>query len=208
MDPSLPKVAAVVVSSASNWWDEVNNSALWQDWIFHILAFLYGLVAAVALLLPLSRERATCSSPIDGRPLELPPLLSASFAVVARGFRRAVAVVYNFRHYRCCCPEEKKSPRETLVRSSRGRWIGIGRAASDLQVRPRSISPKIGRRRSKSIVIARERSTMVEIDYYRPISSGNKVETAPLGGTARYWVVPHINQSVDRYVPPISGGMI
>ncbi|CAL9109132.1 tobamovirus multiplication protein [Musa troglodytarum] len=50
MAPSVPKVTAVVVSSASNWWDEVNNSALWQDWIFHILAFLYGLVAAVALI--------------------------------------------------------------------------------------------------------------------------------------------------------------
>lgn len=51
MAPSVPKVTAVVVSSASNWWDEVNNSALWQDWIFHILALLYGLVAAVALVI-------------------------------------------------------------------------------------------------------------------------------------------------------------
>ncbi|XP_050210321.1 tobamovirus multiplication protein 3 [Mercurialis annua] len=34
----------------NNWWEDVNHSHLWQDRIFHLLAALYGLVAAVALV--------------------------------------------------------------------------------------------------------------------------------------------------------------
>ncbi|WOL09788.1 tobamovirus multiplication protein 3-like [Canna indica] len=49
-DSSLPMVAATAINSATSWWDEVNNSPIWQDWIFHSLAVLYGLVAAVALI--------------------------------------------------------------------------------------------------------------------------------------------------------------
>ncbi|XP_039146228.1 tobamovirus multiplication protein 3-like [Dioscorea cayenensis subsp. rotundata] len=48
-----PVVAAVAVAafrSASNWWDDVNHSLLWQDRIFHALAALYGLVSVVALI--------------------------------------------------------------------------------------------------------------------------------------------------------------
>ncbi|KAK4748923.1 hypothetical protein SAY87_015509 [Trapa incisa] len=35
---------------ASSWWEDVNNSPLWQDRIFHVLAALYGVVAVVALI--------------------------------------------------------------------------------------------------------------------------------------------------------------
>ncbi|RRT57558.1 hypothetical protein B296_00014103 [Ensete ventricosum] len=50
---------------------------------------------------------------------------------------------------------------------------------------PRLISLEIGRRRSKSIVTVQQRSETVEIDRYRSISGGNKVETALVGGIAR-----------------------
>ncbi|KAK8604253.1 hypothetical protein V6N13_099201 [Hibiscus sabdariffa] len=43
-------VVALKLKAASNWWHDVNESPLWQDRIFHILASLYGLVAAVALV--------------------------------------------------------------------------------------------------------------------------------------------------------------
>lgn len=36
--------------SASDWWDKINNSKIWQDRIFHALAVLYGFVAAVAFI--------------------------------------------------------------------------------------------------------------------------------------------------------------
>lgn len=39
-----------IVKLAANWWDNVNKSYVWQDRIFHILAILYGIVSAVALL--------------------------------------------------------------------------------------------------------------------------------------------------------------
>lgn len=46
------KLAVIVhtLKDASNWWEDVNESPLWQDRIFHALAILYGLVAAVALV--------------------------------------------------------------------------------------------------------------------------------------------------------------
>ncbi|RZS17054.1 hypothetical protein BHM03_00049161 [Ensete ventricosum] len=37
--------------TASDWWDEVNNSTLWQDRIFHALSVLFGLISAVALVI-------------------------------------------------------------------------------------------------------------------------------------------------------------
>lgn len=50
----LPSSAAAVIAykltDASSWWNDVNESPVWQDRIFHILAALYGLVAAVALI--------------------------------------------------------------------------------------------------------------------------------------------------------------
>ncbi|KAL1328413.1 hypothetical protein HN51_038272 [Arachis hypogaea] len=38
------------LSSSSNWWHDINASSVWQDRIFHILAVLYGIVGAVALV--------------------------------------------------------------------------------------------------------------------------------------------------------------
>ncbi|URE35671.1 Tobamovirus multiplication protein [Musa troglodytarum] len=43
-------VPAHVLRGAWDWWEEVNNSTLWQDRIFHALAALFGLVSAVALI--------------------------------------------------------------------------------------------------------------------------------------------------------------
>jgi hypothetical protein len=38
------------MDAAAAWWDDVNNSTLWQDRTFHALAALYGIVAVVALV--------------------------------------------------------------------------------------------------------------------------------------------------------------
>ncbi|KAG9442357.1 hypothetical protein H6P81_018211 [Aristolochia fimbriata] len=43
-------VMAEAVRGASGWWDDVNNSEVWQDRIFHTLAVLFGVVSAVALI--------------------------------------------------------------------------------------------------------------------------------------------------------------
>ncbi|XVE74507.1 hypothetical protein DITRI_Ditri12bG0022600 [Diplodiscus trichospermus] len=43
-------VIAYELKDASSWWRDINDSPLWQDRIFHILAALYGLVAAVAFV--------------------------------------------------------------------------------------------------------------------------------------------------------------
>ncbi|XP_041013379.1 tobamovirus multiplication protein 3 [Juglans microcarpa x Juglans regia] len=43
-------VAAYELQDASNWWERINRSPVWQDRIFHVLAALYGVVAAVALV--------------------------------------------------------------------------------------------------------------------------------------------------------------
>ncbi|XP_049383490.1 tobamovirus multiplication protein 3 isoform X2 [Solanum stenotomum] len=46
------KVAVVAydLNDAINWWDDVNNSVDGQNFIFHVLAILYGVVAVVALV--------------------------------------------------------------------------------------------------------------------------------------------------------------
>ncbi|CAO2831152.1 unnamed protein product [Amaranthus hypochondriacus] len=49
LDPSLA-VTAFLLKDASSWWNDINDSHLWQDRIFHILAILYGIVSAVALV--------------------------------------------------------------------------------------------------------------------------------------------------------------
>lgn len=50
----LPSSAAAVIAykltDASSWWNDINESPVWQDRIFHILAALYGFVGAVALI--------------------------------------------------------------------------------------------------------------------------------------------------------------
>ncbi|KAB1206061.1 Tobamovirus multiplication protein 3 [Morella rubra] len=38
------------LNGASSWWEKINESRVWQDRIFHVLAALYGVVAAVALV--------------------------------------------------------------------------------------------------------------------------------------------------------------
>ncbi|KAG6764385.1 hypothetical protein POTOM_031853 [Populus tomentosa] len=45
-------VIAFKLKEASSWWQDINESPVWQDRIFHVLAALYGLVAAVALVRP------------------------------------------------------------------------------------------------------------------------------------------------------------
>lgn len=44
-------VVALRLKAATSWWDIVNHSAAWQDRIFLVLAVLYGIVAAVALVI-------------------------------------------------------------------------------------------------------------------------------------------------------------
>ncbi|KAF9624088.1 hypothetical protein IFM89_007786 [Coptis chinensis] len=48
--PSSSSVMAYGLTNASDWWNEVNNSPIWQNHIFHSLAALYGFVALVALI--------------------------------------------------------------------------------------------------------------------------------------------------------------
>lgn len=43
-------MATYAVSSASDWWEEVNESAMWQNRIFLTLASLFGLISFVALI--------------------------------------------------------------------------------------------------------------------------------------------------------------
>lgn len=47
---ALAAVALYNLKDASSWWQHINESPLWQDRIFHLLAALYGIVAAVALV--------------------------------------------------------------------------------------------------------------------------------------------------------------
>lgn len=43
-------VIAFTLTDASSWWHDINVSPLWQDRIFYILAALYGVVSAIALV--------------------------------------------------------------------------------------------------------------------------------------------------------------
>ncbi|KAI4313329.1 hypothetical protein L6164_026315 [Bauhinia variegata] len=43
-------VVALELIESSTWWHDINKSPIWQDRIFHVLAALYGIVAAVALV--------------------------------------------------------------------------------------------------------------------------------------------------------------
>ncbi|KAL3510263.1 hypothetical protein ACH5RR_029664 [Cinchona calisaya] len=47
-----PAAAAVALSlkDTMSWWDQINESTVWQDRTFHALAALYGVVAVVALV--------------------------------------------------------------------------------------------------------------------------------------------------------------
>ncbi|KAJ1693610.1 hypothetical protein LUZ63_010308 [Rhynchospora breviuscula] len=50
MAPLMPHATMIALKTASNWWDDVNNSPLWQDRIFHVLAVTYGVIGFVALI--------------------------------------------------------------------------------------------------------------------------------------------------------------
>ncbi|KAF7809574.1 zinc finger CCCH domain-containing protein 17 [Senna tora] len=43
-------VTALELTESSSWWHDINESPVWQDRIFHVLAALYGIVAVVALV--------------------------------------------------------------------------------------------------------------------------------------------------------------
>ncbi|KAJ7942716.1 Tobamovirus multiplication protein like [Quillaja saponaria] len=47
---SAVTVKALELTAASSWWNDINDSRLWQDRIFHVLAALYCIVAVVALV--------------------------------------------------------------------------------------------------------------------------------------------------------------
>nr|CAD1844634.1 unnamed protein product [Ananas comosus var. bracteatus] len=57
MASSVPHVAATALGSAFAWWDDVKNSAVWQDRIFHVLAGFYGFIGDVALIQLVRIER-------------------------------------------------------------------------------------------------------------------------------------------------------
>ncbi len=44
--------ASTAAAVAPDWWNDVNNSPMWQDRSFHALATLYGAVSFVALVSP------------------------------------------------------------------------------------------------------------------------------------------------------------
>jgi len=47
---SSSAVEMLNLKEASNWWSDVNESPIWQDRIFHVLAVLYGIVSLVAVV--------------------------------------------------------------------------------------------------------------------------------------------------------------
>ncbi|KAK9749712.1 hypothetical protein RND81_02G145400 [Saponaria officinalis] len=49
LDP-LIAVESFVLKDGSSWWNNINESLIWQDRIFHVLAVLYGFVSFVALV--------------------------------------------------------------------------------------------------------------------------------------------------------------
>ncbi|KAI3731714.1 hypothetical protein L1987_62903 [Smallanthus sonchifolius] len=50
MSPSEDSVTIYTLKDSYTLWDLLNNSTVWQDRIFHLLAALYGVVAVVALV--------------------------------------------------------------------------------------------------------------------------------------------------------------
>lgn len=49
--PAFTAAVAHSLVDALSWWDKVNESTVWQDRIFHVLAGLYGVVAVIALVI-------------------------------------------------------------------------------------------------------------------------------------------------------------
>ncbi|XP_010500312.1 PREDICTED: protein TOM THREE HOMOLOG 1-like [Camelina sativa] len=46
---SAAAIVALNLKEAKNWWSDVNESPVWQDRIFHILAVLYGIVSVIVV---------------------------------------------------------------------------------------------------------------------------------------------------------------
>ncbi|PON97969.1 hypothetical protein TorRG33x02_062840, partial [Trema orientale] len=42
-------LVSLKLTEASNWWNDVNQSLLWLDRIFHLLTALYAAITAIAL---------------------------------------------------------------------------------------------------------------------------------------------------------------
>ncbi|RLN17701.1 tobamovirus multiplication protein 3-like [Panicum miliaceum] len=61
--------SAATAAALDTWWDDVNNSPLWQDRTFHALAALYGVIAVAP-----RRRRAP--------PAARPPALEAAHDAV------------------------------------------------------------------------------------------------------------------------------
>ncbi|XP_010496200.1 PREDICTED: protein TOM THREE HOMOLOG 1-like [Camelina sativa] len=47
---SAAAIVALNLKEATNWWSDVNESPVWQDRIFHILAVLYGIVSVIVVV--------------------------------------------------------------------------------------------------------------------------------------------------------------
>ncbi|CAH8252317.1 unnamed protein product [Arabidopsis lyrata] len=50
MSSSAAAIVAFNLKEATNWWSDVNESPVWQDRIFHVLAVLYGIVSVIAVI--------------------------------------------------------------------------------------------------------------------------------------------------------------
>lgn len=50
MSSSAAAIVAFNLKEATNWWSDVNESPVWQDRIFHVLAVLYGIVSVIAVV--------------------------------------------------------------------------------------------------------------------------------------------------------------
>jgi hypothetical protein len=47
---SSSAIVAFNLKEGKNWWWDVNESPVWQDRIFHVLAVLYGIVSVIAVI--------------------------------------------------------------------------------------------------------------------------------------------------------------
>jgi len=47
---SSSAIVAFNLKEGKNWWWDVNESPVWQDRIFHVLAVLYGIVSVIAVV--------------------------------------------------------------------------------------------------------------------------------------------------------------
>ncbi|KFK43698.1 hypothetical protein AALP_AA1G161400 [Arabis alpina] len=50
LSSSSSSSSSLNLKEAPNWWSDVNESPVWQDRIFHVLAVLYGIVSVIAVI--------------------------------------------------------------------------------------------------------------------------------------------------------------